>query len=313
MLNKFIICLVILSQILTIYSIEDPLFQKFQEFSLKYNKVYPSYIELQARFENFKKNFFENAFSGEAKKGITEFFDLSAEELKMLKPRKCTHDPETPLINLDKYSKDVPDTLDWRTNGKVSPVKNQSQLDTSFAFSSVANLESQSLIRYNKANLYSERQILDCDTDTSHLMESALLYVEKYGIESEYDYGKGNVKDQCKYDPSKVISKVKAVRCYEDVLTLTMKTYLNSVGPLSIGISAIDLTTYMGGVLECKVNDVMDLGVLLIGYGHDNGNEYWLVKNSWGKSWGEGGFAKISMAEGKNCGIGQYVVDADME
>ena len=293
---------------------EDVLFKKYQEFTIKYNKVYSSDLEFKLRFENFKNNFIENAFSG---KGITQFFDLSKEEAQkqnLTERLRCnpSNKVRSPLYPTSLL-KDIPESLDWRTNGKVSVIKNQSQLDTSFAFSSVAYLESQSLIKYNKMNLYSERQILECDTDTSHLMESALLYVEKYGIESEIDYGKGQ-EGACKYDPSKVISRVKSVRCYEDPSELEIKTYLNQVGPLSIALSSTDLSNYYGGVLNCKVNDKLDLGVLLIGYGSDSNNSpFWIIKNSWGTSWGERGFARISSVEGQNCGIGQYVVDADME
>jgi len=308
MLKLTIISLIIISNALCTSFRDDPLFQKFEEYTLKFQKVYSTVNEFEARFEIFKDNFIKNAFSSESSKGITKNFDLTKEEITSLSaPKRCTTGQKR-TINFD--IKNLPKTFDWREKGKVTPIKNQSFLDTSFAFSSVGVLESQSLITYNKLNFYSEKQILDCDTDTSHLMQSALLYVEKFGIEGENDYGKQTPKsnETCKYDKTKVLNYVKSVECLENASVDDIKVRLYTIGPLSIGVSSTDFGYYTSGILQCTVNNEMDLGVLLVGYGED----HWIIKNSWGKTWGEGGFARISMTQGKNCGIGQYVVSADL-
>jgi hypothetical protein len=294
----------------------DELFSKFSEFTHKFNKKYSTVDEFNTRFENFKKNFnhkklifltffIKNAFSSGASKGITEDFDLTEDEKNNQKNDNYCKSKST--ISLDETVK-LPDSLDWRKQGGVSPVKNISQIDTSFAFSTASFLESQSLIKFKKAHEFSETQILDCDQDSSHLMEAAFKYVEQYGIEDERDYGKGGQHERCKYDPTKIVNKVKDVKCLQFPTVYTIKYLLNNVGPLTIGINAVDLTTYFGGVLKCQHSIGMNLGVLLIGY--EPG--YWIVKNFWGPNWGEGGFARISMKSGEDCGIGQYIVYGDL-
>lgn len=284
------------------------LYNKFTDFLHKYQKVYKTEAELENRFQIFKQNFIENAYGEKASSGLNEFFDWTKDEVEagyIGESRKCKTTTELPPFDSNRV---LPDTLDWRTKGKVSPIKNQSQVDTSFAFSAVSYLESQALIKFNKNRNFSEKQILDCDNDSSRLMEGAMLYVQQYGIESEYEYGHKETPDQCKYDSSKVINRVKNVVCTENASVNQIKQFLNDVGPIAIGISSMDLQIYLGGIAKCKHNDVMDLGVLLIGYGVD----HWIIKSQWGTAWGEGGFAKISIKAGENCGIGQYVVYADL-
>ncbi len=301
LLSLLVISTVFSSQVDT----ESTLFKKFEEFTHKYQKTYNSQKEFNQRFEIFKRNYIENALS--ASKGVTQFFDLTEENFKsqyLTTPHKCRHH-----INKKSPVKDIPSSLDWRTKGGVSPVKNQSASGEAFVFSAVAFLESQSVIRYKKAYSFSERQIEECDHDKDRLMESALLYVQKYGIEKEGDYGNGgNIHEGCKYDKSKVVNYVTDVHCLENPAIEEIKTELNEIGPLAIGISATDLMYYTGGILNCRHNNDMDHGVLLIGYGEN----YWIIKNSWGTSWGESGFARISSTQGKNCGIGQYVVNAKL-
>jgi len=211
----------------------------------------------------------------------------------------------------------IPDSLDYRTNGKVSAIKDQGQCGSCWAFSTVAFLESQTLIKNNKGQTFSEQQLVDCDKVSDQgcnggLMQTAFDYIQQKGLESDSKYPY-KAKDQaCKYDASSVVAKVKNVQCYEDQTATQVKQYLNSVGPLAIAVDATDFQSYDSGILSCSAYG-LDHGVLLVGYGNENGQDFWIVKNSWGKNWGESGFIRVSANKGEDCMIGAYISVADLQ
>jgi len=87
---------------------------------------------------------------------------------------------------------------------------------------------------------------------------------------------------------------------------------LNDVGPLAIAVAANDFQTYDSGILECMYSQ-LNHGVLLVGYGTESGQDYWIVKNSWGENWGETGFVRVVNTAGSNCGIGDYFSTATFQ
>jgi len=111
--------------------------------------------------------------------------------------------------------------------------------------------------------------------------------------------------------PKKVVTKVNNVQCYEDVKVDQIKAYLTTVGPLAIAVDATSFQSYGKGILKCSSYG-LNHGVLLVGYGTDSGADFWIVKNSWGKNWGESGFVRVSAAKNKDCMIGAYIATADL-
>lgn len=142
-------------------------------------------------------------------------------------------------------------------------------------------------------------------------MQAAFEYVQSKVIENDSKYPYRAYGQTCKYNKSSVVTKVNNVNCYEDNSVATVKKYLNSVGPLAISVDATDFQMYDSGILKCR-GQQLDHGVLLVGYGTENGQDYWIVKNSWGKNWGESGFVRVSQTAGKNCAIGVYVATAEL-
>jgi len=211
----------------------------------------------------------------------------------------------------------IPDSLDYRTLGKVSAIKDQGQCGSCWAFSTVAFLESQTLIKNGKGQTFSEQQLVDCDRDADAgcnggLMQTAFQYIEEKGIESDAKYPYKARDQTCKYDTGSVVAKVGNVQCYEDNTVEDTKQYLNSVGPLAIAVDATDFQSYDSGILKCNAYS-LDHGVLLVGYGTEDGQDYWIVKNSWGKNWGESGFVRVSTTQGEDCLIGTYIAVADLQ
>jgi len=309
----------------TIYGDESIVFREFMEFTVKYNKAYTNLTEFTKRYEIFKRNFI-NILSvdesiGGYKVGITKFSDLSTDEFRTkfltlkMKQGMCHQSKLHFLSELEYF--EIDETLDWREKGGVSPVKDQGQCGSCWAFSAVAFLESQALVKNKQALLFSEQQLVDCDRETGDagcgggLMQSAFDYIEQKGIEADSNYPYKGKEGTCTYNKSIATTEVTNVKCYEGLSVDEIKKYLNTVGPLAIAVSAHEFQMYDSGVLSCTSNH-LDHGVLLVGYGKEADQEYWVVKNSWGKNWGESGFIRISTKDGESCGIGEYVSMAEI-
>jgi len=154
----------------------------------------------------------------------------------------------------------------------------------------------------------SEQQLVDCAGSAGNqgcnggLMDDAFEYIIKnggLGSESSYPY---TAKDgKCKQ-----VSSVSTVSEYTDVKKSDETGLMSAVNiePVSVAVDAQSWQTYRQGVMTGFCGKSLDHGVLLVGYGTDGANDYWLVKNSWGTSWGEKGY--IRLVRGKNqCGIAE--------
>jgi len=251
-------------------------------------------------------------FSGEHTMGITKFSDLTKEEFKAqyltLKTPNGLCLPSTKFL---KSVETIPSELDWRTKGGVSPIKNQLQCGSTWAFSAVAYLESQSLIKNKKAVTYSEQQIVDCDQAdygcSGGLMQTALQYIQVNGIESDVLYPYKGYAQTCQYDKTKVIASASDIHCYENLSNSQIQSYLNTVGPLSVAVDATTFSFYTSGILDCK-GKALNHAILVVGYTSD----IWILKEAWGKDFGEEGFLRVQNKPDHNCAIGEYIVTASL-
>jgi len=258
---------------------ESVIFKKFTEFTHKYKKNYSSIEEFRMRYQNFKANLMDvisaDSFLGKAHtKSITKFSDMTKAEFKAkylnLKYQKSNGWCDQ-IKKKNTHAK-IPDSLDWRAKGKVTPIKDQGQCGSCWAFSTVAFLESQNLINGKSSQTYSEQQLVDCDTAGTNqgcnggLMHTALQFFEQNGVEDDGHYPYTASDDTCSFDEQFVVAKVSDVKCYENVDDDTIKQYLNDVGPLSIAVAADDFQMYSSGILDCQYTQ-LDHGVLLVGYG----------------------------------------------
>ena len=249
---------------------------------------YKNYLKVMNHQQNPEKTY---------NMGFTKFMDLTPEEFKAkyLSPRVKTTQKNVKVLP----TANLPASLDWRTKGAVTPVKDQGQCGSCWAFGTTGALESLSFISGKGLQSFSEQQLVDCSTAEGNqgcnggLHENAYAYIESYGITTESTYPYEAVDGTCKISGGafKISSSVQVPAGDVDQLASAVVQQ-----PITISVDAENWQMYSSGVFsDCGTN--LDHEVLLVGYTAD----YWIVKNSWSESWGEEGY--IRLARGDTCGI----------
>jgi C1A family cysteine protease len=187
--------------------------------------------------------------------------------------------------------------VDWVSRGAVTGVKNQGQCGSCWAFSATGGLEGLSKLSYENLQSFSEQQLVDCSGSYGNqacnggLMNNAFKFVKDHGIVLESEYPYKAVKQTC----SKTSGSFK-ISGYTEVSNPNALTNAISGRPVSVAVDATNWSKYSSGVFSnCKTS--LNHGVTLVGISGEN----WVVKNSWGTTWGEKGF--IRLAKGNTCGI----------
>jgi len=292
----------------------------FLNFQSKFRKIYQNIEELNTRFSIFRENVkiihqHNLETTQNFTMGINQFTDLTADEFKKTYvnginvnyfKKSCKSFTGTSSISL-------PDSLDWRTQNAVTPVKDQGQCGSCWSFSATGAMEGAWAIKNGVLESLSEQQLIDCSKKygdlgcNGGLMDNAFEYVIDNGICQESDYAYTAAGGSCKQ-----CSVVVSISNCADVAANNQVVLKEAVatGPVSIAIEADTryFQSYSSGVLTgstCGTN--LDHGVLIVGYGTEGDIPYWLVKNSWGESWGEDGYVKIERSSSTNdagtCGV----------
>ena len=283
---------------------------QFLGFARQYRKVYSGEAEFNKRFEVFKASLAaieERNAVGEAQHGITKFSDLTQAEFDAQflnsKPNPGTNATRTVTRRFAPLA-GAPASIDWAAKGATTRVKNQGQCGSCWAFSAVAQIESDNFLKTGKLLTLSEQQVTSCDS-TSYgceggWTEHAFDYVVKAGgvqPASTYPYVSGATTDTgvCK---AKAADNAVKIAGYSHISTRSntesnMGSAIGS-GPMSVCVDASVWNSYKSGILGRSCGRRTNHCVQATGINTDSsGNTYWIVRNSWDTDWGVKGFVFI--------------------
>jgi cathepsin L len=244
--------------------------------------------------------------------GANNIADLTLEEYKAKYLTKYVRQrpDHTERTSVRTY----PDAIDWREKGYVTPVKDQGQCGSCWAFSATGAMEGATFKKTGKLISLSEQNLVDCSVKQGNhgcnggLMDYAFTYVIKNpGINDEETYPYEAVDGQCRFKKDRIAAKI---RGYKDIPAggeTELQVALSEVGPIAVAIDAghSSFQLYKGGVYDepaCSPED-LDHGVLAVGYDSVMGQQYYIVKNSWGTGWGISGYIWMSRNKDNQCGI----------
>eukprot|EP00929_Paragymnodinium_shiwhaense_P003042 TRINITY_DN103434_c0_g1_i1.p1 TRINITY_DN103434_c0_g1~~TRINITY_DN103434_c0_g1_i1.p1 ORF type:complete len:440 (-),score=73.65 TRINITY_DN103434_c0_g1_i1:174-1493(-) len=312
--------------------------EAFETFVRDFDRSYATEGERQMRLAIFKVNYAKiaevNRRQLSYRLGVTGFADLTPQEFQASFLGSATSIPAAHKLwdGLPHLGTDVatgalplagaitlpdnettPDSIDWVELGAVSPPKNQGQCGACWAFSSTGALEGAWKIASGELVSLSEQQLVDCSSSNyachGGSMDPAFTYASAAKVCTEASYAYEAARGRCRQSSCVPGIPAGAVHGYRDVALDDETALLKAAAkqPISVAIEADQsaFQLYVGGVLNGDCGSNLGHGVLLVGYGSENGVPYWKVKNSWGDKWGEGGYIRIPRAiagDGK-CGI----------
>ena len=279
----------------------------FIHFIIDFNKFYNTFSTVIDRFSIFQDNMeyinnHNKNLNLSYTLGITNFADLTFEEFSDYIDLSYSVDIGNNICTDQKTNTgNYPSSIDWRKKNAVTPVKDQGQCGSCWSFSTTGAVEGINAITNNKLLSFSEQELVDCSYSYGNhgcnggLMQNAFTFVHDKGLttESSYPYTATSSRSSCKsYTP------VTFVTGCENVIPNELQlTYAVSQQPVSVSIEADSKSfqLYKSGVYDDPgCGTTLDHGVLAVGYGTEDGKDYWLVKNSWSSGWGESGYIKLA-------------------
>lgn len=304
------------------YQDYDDSLTKFNNYLSKYDKEYvvlnPS--EYWQRFNTFVNTDREiakhNSKSSSWTMGHNRFSDMYQFEQGHYKGYyvpKYLNDNRGETYQYDS-TEPLPSAVDWRANGWVTPVKDQGQCGSCWAFSSTGTMEGQHANVTGKLVSLSEQDLVDCVDDCygcqGGWMNKAMEYVvENGGVDTEQSYPYTGVDNpSCKFNKTSVgATFTKVVNISQGDCHGLLHAVAN-VGPVSVAVNAMGIMNYATGIYSDKTCDPQELdhGVLVVGYGETTDNrKFWIVKNSWNANWGQDGYIYWDRDINDMCGICQ--------
>jgi C1A family cysteine protease len=299
--------------------------KQFNDFQERFSKRYETMEEMQTRFQIFRTNL-RNIILHNLDRtqnftmGVNQFTDLTPQEFKDqfvggLKTQVGSYGCKS----FTSSASGAPSSIDWRQKGAVTSVKDQGQCGSCWTFSATAAVEGAWAISTGKLVDLSEQELVDCANGLSYgsfgcnggEMDGAFKFIIENGqcSLSSYPYTSGVTKTG---GTCQKCSSVAHISSCSDVKSKDQISLKGAVAkqPVSVAIEADTryFQSYSSGILtstSCGTN--LDHGVTIVSYGTENGIDYWNVKNSWGSSWGEGGYVRIARSSSTNdagiCGI----------
>jgi len=327
---KVLVFALLLICLATAFDFQGTVEEQFTQFKQVFEKSYKSPVEEQMRFQIFQQSV-ETAkrmtqdTNGVTQFGITQFSDLTKEEFSHLYLMKKT--PKFEIIqgheNTFNNTGDENKAWDWRYvksikngdtwSGCVTPVYNQGQCGSCWAFSATEEIESMTCLQgYESLVQLSMQQIVDCTTTCygcnggwTYLAYEGIISNDGGDLDTYASYPYTCQDGSCTFNAANTGAAISGWSYVGRGNEATMLGFIQSTGPLSICVDASTWQYYTGGVVTCAAcGNSLDHCVQLTGYGSFQGQNTWVVRNSWGTSWGYSGYLYVQYgcnACGINC------------
>lgn len=300
-------------------------FSEFDNYLESFSKKYEA-EEYFKRFQVYMDNMgFIRVFNSQGQTwvlGQTEFTDLTISEFrsKFQAAAAASSEASQPLqqpqaLNFPAGAERLektgyPVSVDWRTQGAVTPVANQGNCNSGWAFSAAGAVEAAWQIAGKGLVALSEQQLMDCssrygnDGCNGGTMDYAFNYVINSGLATDADYPYKAVKGTCN---SAVVS-VASIKSFTDVVPNSPSDLYTAVAlqPVSVAVDADPYIwqNYKGGVISRNCGADLNHAALVVGYNSAGTPPYWILKNSFGASWGESGYIRLAVVNGDGiCGV----------
>ncbi|XP_057643581.1 cathepsin Q-like [Chionomys nivalis] len=318
-----ILCLGVRSHV---SALDPSLDAEWEEWKMLYEKSYSLEEEALRRTvweKNMKMIKLHNVENGLGKNGYTmkmnAFGDMTDEEFKKMVVGFPMQTHKRGKGIWKRSLSGLPKFVDWRKEGYVTPVRKQGRCGSCWAFAAAGAIEGQMYKKTGKLIPLSVQNLVDCSKPHGnngcawgHIYTAFQYVLHNGGVEAEATYpykGKGG---PCRYNPQNVAAKIREYVTLpedEDILMDAVATQ----GPIAAGMHVYkSFSFYNEGIYhEPNCSSIaVNHGVLVVGYGFEgnetDGNNYWLIKNSWGQSWGMNGYMKIAKDRNNHCGIASY-------
>ena len=318
---------------LSVFISGTPLGNLFRNWMNEHNVQYETMDQESRAFNTWVDNHYYiervNAQNLTYRLGHNRFSAFSHEDyLAMIRGYRGLNSPyvSNPVrLNIrqeETINEQIPANVDWVSAGAVTGVKDQGQCGSCWSFSTTGAIEGAYYIKYNTLVSFSEQQLVDCDNLSNGgrdhgcnggLMDNAFSWVAKNnGLcrEEAYPYVSGTTKTAGTCN-SKICTNVanSDIAKYIDVQSNSDSALMNAIvaQPVSVAIEADqrDFQLYKSGVYTGTCGTNLDHGVLVVGYGTQDGTDYYKVKNSWSTSWGDQGYIYLGRGAKYNGGAGQ--------
>ncbi|XWS41199.1 hypothetical protein CRYUN_Cryun17cG0059700 [Craigia yunnanensis] len=298
--------------------------KRYERWLVQHNRKYQNKDERTLRLGIYQSNsqFIDHINSQNLSFKLTDnkFADMTNDEFRSIylgyrskrSPRESSSFHHDQCYNLST-------SIDWREKGAVTPIKDQGNCGSCWAFSAVATVEGINKIETGKLISLSEQELVDCDVKTGnqgcnggHMHKAYEFIIKNGGITTEENYPYRGENGIC--DNDKARNDAVTISGYKTVPENNEKSLQDAVAdqPVSVAIDAggYEFQLYSEGVFTGFCGNQLNHGVAVVGYGEDCGTKYWLVKNSWGTNWGESGYIRMQREFTDKRGICGIAMDA---
>uniref|UniRef100_A0A8D0HFX8 Counting factor associated protein D n=1 Tax=Sphenodon punctatus TaxID=8508 RepID=A0A8D0HFX8_SPHPU len=293
----------------------------FHHYKEKFGKTYSNKREMEHRKHTFIHNMryvhSRNRANLSYKLAVNHLADRTTEEMAVLRGRRRSGAPNNghPFLSEEYNGLILPDSLDWRLYGAVTPVKDQAVCGSCWSFATTGAMEGALFLKTGVLTPLSQQILIDCSWGFgNHACDGgeegqAYEWIMKHGgIATTESYGPYMGQNgYCHSNQSELIARVSSYINVDPGNTTALKAAIYKHGPVAVNIDAShkSFAFYANCIYhepDCNSSRHLDHAVLAVGYGVLQGENYWLIKNSWSTYWGNDGYILMSMQD-NNCGV----------